>query len=500
MAVITLAIGADVKKWKPGSLQISKTANDRATAVFDLDSDGSYRPALRAEVLIVEDSVPVFAGTIDRVTERGLVQGYKANIVVECSCVDHNALPERRVVNTTFPEETLKTRLTTIVATYLDDFGVTLDAGQVDGPTLPLRTYTLVGLTEVLNDTMTLTAEAGEPFLWRIDDTKVLLAAQPSTVNAPFDITSNTPAEVVGDIEMQTSMDDFANAVYVQGPTTQANNREETFTGDGAEDTFTLQYTMSSNRGKVIVNGVEESLGDSQTWTFDANTNSITRTSAPDLGAPISITFDGVYTPFAEAVDAASIASVGLYEKVVRVDAIDTDETIQSIADAHLARSLAVGSTVTYRTMEDGLEVGQTQTVNVTLRNTNATAVITQISIRDLGKDRLIKDVTAVIDSSQTNLGRGYRDVYKNWSNDTVGSGSSIQQPVTVSNPPNQSGPGTPDQAVQFNRAGVFGGDAEFTYDETTNSIVMGGGGSDITATGAESCVVFGYDCHIIDP
>jgi hypothetical protein len=54
---------------------------------------------------------------------------------------------------------------------------------------------------------------------------------------------------------------------------------------------------------------------------------------------------------------------------------------------------------------------------------------------------------------------------------------------------------------VQFNRSGAFGGDDDgFRYNETTNSLVCGGGGSDITANDHESCVVFGYDCHIADP
>jgi hypothetical protein len=59
--------------------------------------------------------------------------------------------------------------------------------------------------------------------------------------------------------------------------------------------------------------------------------------------------------------------------------------------------------------------------------------------------------------------------------------------------------PGLPDTAVQFNRGGAFGGDAEFTYNATTNSLV-GGTLSSITAADHDSCFGFGYDGHIADP
>jgi hypothetical protein len=53
--------------------------------------------------------------------------------------------------------------------------------------------------------------------------------------------------------------------------------------------------------------------------------------------------------------------------------------------------------------------------------------------------------------------------------------------------------------AIQFNRDGGFGGDAAFTYDEDTNSLICGDDSS-ITAATPSHCAIFGTFCEITDP
>lgn len=230
-------------------------------------------------------------------------------------------------------------------------------------------------------------------------------------------------------------------------------------------------------------------------WTWDEATNTISRTAGdPSSGDVTSITYDGLLEGIGVAQDAAAIAAHGIWERLIVLDVIPPTTTIQAIALAELAKRVQENKTVKYVTWEQGIVPGQQQTINVSSRNVNATAVITSVRIRDLVR-RLERTVTAVVDSGQTNLSKSFQDDYKTWYGDKAGASA-----VSVgTGTPASSGPSAPDMSVQFNRAGVFGGDGAFTYDEDTNSVVCGGGAS-ITAANHESCQVFGYNNHIADP
>lgn len=427
MAVPVVTIAGATKTLRERSLYLSETANGRAALSFSVVStDGSYRPALDAEVIITEAGNRIFGGLVERPTEEGVMRtGYSAGIITAISCVDFNSYADRRLVNGTFASATLKANLTILVNDYLDDHGVTLDAGQVNGPTLPELTYEYARLSDVLNEWMTLTASVGDPYVWRIDYFKVLSAYQPSSEPAPFDIVNNTPAQVIGDVIVEETRKDYANRVIVKTPSKTEYDRVETFIGDGVTTVFNVQYTTFSARGYVLLNGVVQSFGDGvqfptsggTQWVLDRVAQTLTaNTATPAPGDVIEFPFDGTYAGFGLSEDAGEIASIGLYEKVVVVDAVPTDTTAQALADAYLARSLHTTKTVRYRTHASGFFPGQEQSIVLSRRNLNGTAVVTDVITRDLGKDILTRDLTLVIDTSQTNLGRGWRDVYKLWS------------------------------------------------------------------------------------
>jgi hypothetical protein len=499
---LVLTIAGATKFLKAGTFRVSQVANARATASFTIESsDASYRPAMDAEVILTENGTRIFGGLAQRPEESGLFRnGALVGIATTLSAVDFNAYADWRAVNGTMPAGTLKDMLV-IIATYLSTFGVTLDAGQVDGPDIPELTHEYMKATDVLNELMTLTAADGEPYVWEVDEFKVLRAFQPSTEAAPFDVLTNTPAQVQGDIKVASTREHYANSIIVLVPTRTELNRVEAFTGDGATTSFALNYTLDKHYGVVFHNGNNETLstvvGDA-TWLYDVTTNTITRTSAAVAGAPITIQFDGTLATFGLASDAGEIAAVGYREKVVRLDSVPNAAAAQARADSELAAALAVHQTVRYRTLEDGLRPGQSQAINVPKRNVNADGMISDITIRDLGRDRLVRDVTVVIDATQTNLGKSFRDVYKRWDGNSNPRGTAVVSGGSPSTPPNQSGPGGPHKAVQYNRAGVFGGEAAFTYDEATDSVVCGEDCS-ITAGDPVSCQVFGSNNHIAE-
>lgn len=499
-----LTIAGVAKQLKAGTFRLTETANRRCTAVFQLDSlDRSYRPAEGAEVIIEEDGARIFAGLVDRPSERGFGGPLHPGISTTVNVVDFTVYAERRFVNLTLAAGTLKSQLSTLVTTYLATYGVTLDASQVDGPTMPELVYDYKRLDAVLHELMTLTADAGQPYIWEISYSKVLSAYQPSTEAAPFNLSGDDLPEVVGDIQVETSRSDhYANRIILKVQPKTELARVESFTGDGSSDSVTLQYTPFEHRGYVTYDGIFETLtttpfAGSASWTLDMPTGVLTREAGPiGNGLVVSINFDGTFAGEWIAEDAGEIASVGVWERVLVLESIPNDSTGQAFADAELAKRIAAIKTVQYVTWQQGLAIGQQQTIAVPSRNVSGDAVVVHMVTRDL-VHRLERSVTAVIDSTQTNLGRSFQDDYAIWYGDKTGAAAPAP---TVGASAGAISAAPPFRSVQFNRDGAFGGDADFLYYEDENSIVCGGGGSSITAANFESCQVFGYNNHISDP
>ena len=500
MGVLALTIAGDSKRYVVSSLNVNYTLNGRTTASFDVRSnDASYRPALGAEVVLTDGGSTILGGVIQRVGERSVFgdsMGDANAIYTRVVVADYHSYTERRFVNETLAAGTLKSMLTTLVANYLDDYGVTLHASQVNGPNIPEVVYEYRSLTEVLNELMQLTADAGDPYVWKIDESKVLRAFQPSTQAAPFNLTEAAKASV-GDVTVDQSRDQYANKIILRVPPKTEMLREETFTGDGSEDTFTLQYTPFQTYGYVSVDGIAETMRypddpNAATWTFDPDTNTITRTSPPSNGAAIRLHFDGTYEGTATASDSGEITANGLWEKVLSVDQVPADTTAQALADAALAIFVQTPQVIKYITKTAGLKVGQTQSATLSQRNlSGVSAVVTELRVADYGTRNAIYQVTL---TSGTKAQDRWRDVYKQWAGDKTGGVGLTANVSAGTASPISAGPGLPFTSVQFNESGVFGGDPEFTYDTTSAAVMVG-----LNHTPGGSVGILNGDGHVVN-
>lgn len=507
---ITLTIGGVSKHYVVDSLRFSSTKNGNTSASFEIRSnDGTYRPALDADVVISENGTPIIGGLVDEPDEEGVLGdetgGYDA-LVTHVNVISYHAYTERRFVNETLAAGTLKSMLTTLVANYLSVYGITLDAGQANGPTLPELPYEYTKVSEVLNELSTLTGKYGDPYVWTISPTKVLSMAQPSSDPAPFDITDGD-GNTVGDITVTTDTQQYRNKIIIVLPSKTEANHVETFTANGIDDTFPLTYTLTAMRYTVQNDGSDELLTFqgigfdlAVQWLYDATTNSITRltsgVSDPPAAGTISITFDGTLEGSSVSATDASYAT-NPWEEVLKLDKVPEDTTVQAIADAMLVARLAVPRIIKYQTKQSGLLVGQKQTITCGQRDLSALdCVITDISAKDYGGKgySLMRSVTL---TSGVTPKDGFRDVLKQWSGDKTG--SALESVAVGAGAPAVVGPAPPDHSVQVNNLGSFYGEAEFVYYKDENSLICGGGGCSITAAAFESCQVFGDDNHISD-
>ena len=176
---------------------------------FDVVSDdGSYVPALDAEVILTEDGTRIFGGTITGVAERGFSSSPGTAITSDIAALDFNALATRRYFGEPIGAITLKAALTQILP-YLA--GVTLHASQVDGPTLPAMQYSVWKISDLLDLFTTLTG-----YVWRVDYLKVLRMFVPGSQAAPFNLAAGDGL-TVGDVRVERIRDKYANKAIVFG-------------------------------------------------------------------------------------------------------------------------------------------------------------------------------------------------------------------------------------------------------------------------------------------
>jgi hypothetical protein len=498
------------------TFEIRESEGSVSTLTSDITSTGGsvLRFSVHDPVVVQEDGVTIFAGTVTQTRERGFGgpnlydQDTDAPwIVTTITAEDFTRFADRVYITETVAEGTpLGTFLATLV-TYFSGLGVTLHGSQVPGPNLPAMTFTRARGSDVLKALSDATGYA-----WRIDYDQKLRMWAPGDLTAPFDPDEDDdPAKWTGDVEVERILgDQYANRVTVVSDPITAYNRVESFTGDGVSDTVTLGYTLFAHRGYVTYDGVFQTLTTSAwageaSWTYYETTNTLVRRDGPiESGKVISITFDGTFQAEATAEDAGEIAANGLYEYVEQRNDITEVGAAEDLAAAILAERLNAGDiVVSYQTryVAPTLRAGQQQTITAPSRDVSGAHLITDLRVQaetplteefaetSLG---LIRRVTA----KRNQLGAKWQYTYHDWLSDKTG-GTGAQ---TGTGAAAQVGPSPPEGAVQFYDGGRFGGRSTFVFYRDRDSIVCGGDGSSITAADFASCQVFGSNCHIADP
>lgn len=450
MPTMLLTIAGVAKILYAGSLafNITETANGRNTLTCTIASfDGSYRPVVGAEFVLTEDGTRIFGGNIDVPTESGFGGVGGTAIVTTISAVDFNALAGRRFVSGQIPAGTLKAALQWLEP-YLTPFGVSLDAGQATGPSLPALPFDYLVLTEVLNQISKLTNGA---YTWEIDYNKKLRMALASSTAAPFNIV-NSDGHVDGDVTVEPAASDYANRIilrfsaaarpaYAFLETTANFGNGETVVIGGT--TYTYKTTLTATAGDVLIGGSEDISLDNlanavvlgagsgsayssatvknssvEAYWFRAsmlcaralnagasgNNISVTETAAnaawiTEGGDEVTTLCLGSDVSLSERVfadDLTEQGTIGLWERVID-DATVFDPTVaQLLANAALAQAVAKPKRVTYSTYYRGLHPGQVQSITVATRNLTRSYILTDVQIRNNIGNLVRSTVTAV--------------------------------------------------------------------------------------------------------
>jgi hypothetical protein len=465
---LDVTIGGTPVTIDEGTLQIASVVNGIDRLSVDVTSlDGSVRPALDAELIVMRNGTRIFGGLIDEPTEHGFQGVGLTPITTELNVLDFNDLPKRRYVSATIPAGTLKAALQ-IVVVYLAPYGITLDPAQATGPSLPALTYDYAPLTTVFAD-----LEGLSGWVRDISYTKVLGMYAPGAA-APFNITDGD-GYVDGDLVVKPSRANYANRVILRFSAAERTayafllltaNFTDGETVTVGSKTYTFQTTLTDVDGHVHLGGTAaDSLiflacairlaggaGSSYAASMTIH-SSVTgyETSATMLkvvalepgaaGNSIACTetcanaswigegsvplvtlqngTDQTLTNVVTANHAGEQAAHGLWEIVVDAADCTNATTAQALANAELlVRIAAPLRHVRYATYQDGLKRGQTQTINSATRHINISCLITEVRARDV-RGLMRYEVTAVEGSTPPG---SWRDTYQQWSGGSAAS------------------------------------------------------------------------------
>lgn len=223
--VLVLIDGGDYTAYtRLDGFLLNRTLNAPDEFSCDIDTDdGSFNFGLDKNVIVTNvfptpDSARLFGGHVSEPSRQAQAESAldAASAKINLTANDYNALATRYLVAGDYPEDTLKNNIQKLLTDtgLFSEMGIGLDGTQVDGPTMPARTYDYISAKDVL-DEWTVTSGG---YLWKVNQYGALSMFAPGSATAPFDI-ADGDGNTVGDVKVTPMRDGFANWVVVRAGT-----------------------------------------------------------------------------------------------------------------------------------------------------------------------------------------------------------------------------------------------------------------------------------------
>ena len=414
MAIDSVYIAGFPREVLLNSFQITESLQGTNTLSGDvLSQAGTYSPDIDDDIVIVEDGVTIFGGLIATAERRGFEGPNNTALVTHITARDYKDVLTVIFATLDLAADTVKSHLAYLIAnTSITTHGISLAAGQVDGPTVGPFSFHKKRFDECLADISAATAAVGDQYFATISYAKKLEMYIPGTSSAPSDLIEADDSIEVGDLTIEPQRTQYANILYGffgQG----TKDLTERHNGDGVTRDFTLTeralatgnpmgfLTVFDSTSDVVmtpvgVYGVDTNLP----WAYDVSTNQVRMHYRTTLSSPyyFEIYYTAQYPFELSAVDAAAVAAAGGRHFQDRIDRTDIfDRTVaQALLDGMIAARVARPNIAKFSTVVEGFHPGQIVHITSAKRAINADFLITDVTTRnEPNNDGLIRDITA---------------------------------------------------------------------------------------------------------
>lgn len=364
---------------QPSSPSVKMSLNNRGSASF-LVLPG-YIPNKYDDVLFyAQDGVTkLWGGVVMKRSVQNFGPEQSTQTATKIDCVDYQVYGDWCFSSRAYTTNvTLKAVLQDLITDCLGTYGVTLDAGQVAGPTLPPFAWSNTKVSDAWRSLST-----GTGYVLRIDANKVLKMFVPGTDSAPF-ITSDASPHCMAltwvDSDFQS-----ANKVILACGASGTAPYAQSWTQAGSATSWQADIPAAAGSappGYVVVGGVARTVGTGASFTWDTSTSPPTlrlgTDPTPGNGTVLSLTYTGQY-PF-------TVTVTGAGSPVRTALAADTTIVTKSAgltaANGILTQLNQDPRLVTAKSLDIGWLPGQLWQINITPRGSiNINTTIGDVSI-----------------------------------------------------------------------------------------------------------------------
>lgn len=352
-------------------------------------SGSAWKPEVDDEIIVTDGDTRIFGGGIVSVKQKAQVVNY---LEYQVECLDYSFYLDRRLVLERFRNKTITYIIDFILDKYdTDGFTMSNVSGDISIGSISFNRITMSETIQKLADAV--------GYSWYVDYNKDIHFFPKNTEPAPFELNDTNGKYIWDSLEIDRSISQIRNAVFVEGGEEQGNERAEEFvaTGDSESRRYYRLANKFAEKPTVTVNTVEVDVGtefltddttvDAQ-WSFQEKYIRFTDGNIPAVDDVIDVSGIPLFPVIVRVQNPTSINEYGLWEFVVRDTSIQSrDEGLQR-AQAELQAYRNGVVEATFNTYEAGLRSGQVITINSTIHGVNESFLIQQVTMQTRTNDQ----------------------------------------------------------------------------------------------------------------
>ena len=358
-------------------------------------------PQLNDEVALLEDGKKIFGGVVVEKKEKvlgGRLLGY------EIRCKDWSHLLDGKLVTKSYENKTAREIVLDIINTYTTGF--TTNNVKINTPTIGSIKFNYEQVSRCLTE---LADQIG--WDWYVDADKDIHFFDEETATAPFVLDDDSGNFEWGSLEINQSVLNLKNCVFVRGgeykKTISEENSVDVYRGDGSRKVFHLAYRYDNITVKK--NGVVQTIGtDGQTdpntvdCLYNFNEKFIKFGTAPANGDSIVIYGDAYIPIIAQVRDQVSVAEYGEFQHAIVDKSITSIKEAETRAIAELKKYSQSVYEASFKTKKTGLKTGQKIILNSAIRGINKSFKINRIIGKARGSDHMEYEVFMIASGNIT--------------------------------------------------------------------------------------------------
>lgn len=338
----------------------------------------TYRPDLNDEVELLNGATRIFGGYVVQTSEE--IEGLLKYLVVVCH--DYTIDLDRQLAAESYDGMTVDAIIADLATNYLSGFTTT----NVNCPTtIDFIQFNYVTVSQCLKKLVSLLGN----YDYYIDYNKDIHFFQNTIVPAPFSLTDTNGNFEWNTLKYETNSDQIRNTIIVQGGLVAlSTTRDYRFDGDGTKNSWVLADKLDGTptvtvggTGKTVgIDGTDADASFQVMWSQANNSIRFTSGNTPGAGTNnVVVTGYPLYPLVAIFENNASVVAYGVKQFLIQDKTILTQAAAEQRASAEILKYANPTYRGTFETETDGLVVGQTLTVNSTIRSINSSFKITNI-------------------------------------------------------------------------------------------------------------------------